>query len=111
MTILKRGYEVIIPNYGITNKIPSSDSNGIVDEARWPKFNNYSISMKEVITTSIFEAFWTEKHAIFKGAGWFKHNNLELALCMSFKIYNSMVKGLKLKIRELFRTKPRVLQS
>ena len=111
MTVLKRGYEVIIPNYGITNKISSSDSNGIADEAMWPKFNNYSIPMKEVITTSILEAFWTENMLFLGEQACFKHNNLELALCMSFKIYNSMVKGLKLKIRELFRTKPRVLRS
>ena len=48
-----KGYEVIIPVNDITSKILSSDSNYIVDVFTWPKFGNSSISMKEVITTSI----------------------------------------------------------
>ena len=35
------------------NKILSRDSNYIVDVFMWPKFGNCSISMREVITTSI----------------------------------------------------------
>ena len=46
-------YDVIIHVDDVTNKILSCDANYIVDVFKWPKFDNSSISMKEVITTSI----------------------------------------------------------
>ena len=46
-------YDVIISVNDVTNKILSRDSNYIVDVFMWPKFGNCSISMREVITTSI----------------------------------------------------------
>ena len=46
------GYDVITYVDDVTNKI-LCDSNYIVDVFMWPKFGNYSISMREVITTSI----------------------------------------------------------
>ena len=48
-----KGYDVIIPVDNVTNKVLSLDSNYIVDVFMWPKFGNSSISMREVITTSI----------------------------------------------------------
>ena len=48
-----KGYDVIIPVYDVTSKIVSRDSNYIVDMVMWPKFGNSSISMREVIITSI----------------------------------------------------------
>ena len=45
----KKGYAVD----DVTNKILSRDSNYIVDVFVRPKFGNCSISMREVITTSI----------------------------------------------------------
>ena len=39
--------------YDVTNKILSCDPNYIVDEAMRPKFGNSSVSMREVIMTSI----------------------------------------------------------
>ena len=48
-----KGYDVIISVDDVTNKILSRDSNYIVDVFMWPKFDNCSISMREVITTSI----------------------------------------------------------
>ena len=48
-----RGYDVIISVHDVTNKILSRDSNYIVDEVKWPKFGNSSISMREYIITSI----------------------------------------------------------
>ena len=48
-----KGYDVIIFDYDVTNKILSSDSNHIVDVVMWPKFGNSSISIREVIITSI----------------------------------------------------------
>ena len=48
-----KGYAVIISVDDVTNKILSSDSNYVVDVFMWPKIGNCSISMREVITTSI----------------------------------------------------------
>ena len=50
---LNKGYDVIISADDVTNKILSRDSNYIVDVFMWPKFGNCSISMREVIRTSI----------------------------------------------------------
>ena len=48
-----KGYDVKISVDDVTNKILSCDSNYIVDVFMWPKFGNCSISMREVIATSI----------------------------------------------------------
>ena len=50
---LNKGYDVIIPVNDVTNKVLSRDLNYIVDVFMWPRFGNSSISMREVITTSI----------------------------------------------------------
>ena len=55
MTVFwNKGYDVIISIDDITNKILSRDSNYTVDVLMQQKFGNCSISMTEVITTSIF---------------------------------------------------------
>ena len=64
-----------------------------------PKFGNSSISMREVIITSILQRF-DLKNQFFEVCYWFKFNNLELALGMALKFYTSVAKGLKLKVRE-----------
>ena len=46
-------YDVIISVHEVTNKILPCDSNYIVDAVMWPKCGNSSISMREVIITSI----------------------------------------------------------
>ena len=48
-----KGSDVIISAHDVTNKILSSDSNYIVDVVMWPMFSNSSISVREVIITSI----------------------------------------------------------
>ena len=48
MVFSNKGYDAIIPVDDVTNKILSCDSNYM-----WPKFGNSSVSMREVITTSI----------------------------------------------------------
>ena len=53
MVFWNKGYDVITPVDHVTNKILSSDLNYTVDVFMWPKFGNCSISMTEVITTSI----------------------------------------------------------
>ena len=56
-----KGYDVIISVRDVTNKILSRDWNYIVDVVMWPKFGNSSISMREVIITSILKGSWPEK--------------------------------------------------
>ena len=48
-----KGYDVIISVDDVTKKVLSRDSNYIVDVFIFPKFGNCSISMRDVITTSI----------------------------------------------------------
>ena len=48
-----KGYDVIIFVHDVTNKILSHYSNYIIDVVIWPKFDNSSIFMTEVIITSI----------------------------------------------------------
>ena len=43
--------------YDVTNEVLSHDSNYFVDVVMWPKFGYCSISMKEVIITSILKGF------------------------------------------------------
>ena len=62
-----KGYDVIIFVHDVTNKILSRDSNYIVDVVMWPKFGNSSISMKEIIITSILWRF-DQKKQFFWGA-------------------------------------------
>ena len=52
-----KGYDVITFGDDVTNKILWHDSYYIVDAFMWPKFGNSSISMREVITTSILLGF------------------------------------------------------
>ena len=48
-----KGFDVIISVDDVTNKSLWHDSNYIVDLFMWPMFGNSSISMREVITSSI----------------------------------------------------------
>ena len=50
-------YDIILSTYDVTNKILSRDSNYVVDVVMWPKSDSFSISMREVIITSIFWRF------------------------------------------------------
>ena len=61
-----KGYDVIIPYDDVTNQTSSRDSNYVVDVFMWPKFGNSSISMREVITTSILQGF-NQKNCFFWG--------------------------------------------
>ena len=53
MVFWNKDYDVKISVDDVPNKVLSRDSNYIVDAFMWPKFGNCSISMREVITTSI----------------------------------------------------------
>ena len=51
-----RGYDVMTSCpyvHDVTNKFLSRDSNYIEDVVMWPEFGNCSISMREVIITTI----------------------------------------------------------
>ena len=48
-----KGYDLIISVHDVTNKILSRDSNYIENGVMWAKFGNSSISMREVIITSV----------------------------------------------------------
>ena len=48
-----KDYDVINYLYDVTNKILSHQSNNFVDVVMWSKFGNSSISMREVLITSI----------------------------------------------------------
>ena len=61
-----KGYDVIASACDVINKILSPDSNYIVDVVVWLKFVNSSISMREVIITSILYGF-DQKNQIFWG--------------------------------------------
>ena len=61
-----KGYDVIIYLDDITNNILCHDSNCIVELFMWPTFGNSSISMTEVIRTSILKGF-DQKNQFFWG--------------------------------------------
>ena len=96
------GYDVIIYFHDVTNKILSRDSNYIIVVVMWPKFGNCSISMRKVQ----FYKDLTRKITFFDGWSWFKFNNLGLALGRNLIFFNSVVKGLKLKVRKFWGPNP-----
>ena len=51
--VWKKGYDVIISVHDVTNKISSRGSNYNVNVVVWPKFGKSSISVREVVITSI----------------------------------------------------------
>ena len=55
-------HDVIIRVDDVTNKILSRDPNHIADVFMWPKFGDSSISMSEVIKTSILQGFDQKNH-------------------------------------------------
>ena len=96
-----KGYDIVISFHDVTKKILSRNSNYIVGKVTRPKFGNSSISMREVIITSILQGL-TRKTTFFDGWFWFKFNNLGPAQGMPLKFYTSVEKGLKLNIRKFW---------
>ena len=99
-----KGYDIIIFVHDVTNKILSSDRNYIVDVVIWPKFDNSSISMREVKTLTFKDL--TRKNNLSEGWPWFKFNNVGLTPGMALKFYTNMVKELKLKVRKFWELIP-----
>ena len=52
-TFWKKAYDVIISAHDVTNTILSGNSNYNVNVVMWQKFGNSTISLREVILTSI----------------------------------------------------------
>ena len=74
----------------VTNKNLSFHWNYIVNVL--PEFGKCSISMREVITTTILKGF-DQKNRFFEGQSWFSFNNLGQALGTNLKFYTSVAKG------------------
>ena len=89
----------------VTNKILSGGSNYIVDLVIRSRFGNYSISMREVVITSILERF-DQKKNVWVGCFWFEFNNLGLALGMDLKFNTNVAEKLKLKVRKFWELIP-----
>ena len=62
-----KGYDVIISVHDVTNKILSLDPTYTVDMFMWSKFDNYSISMKEVSQSQFYKDL-TRKTAFLRGS-------------------------------------------
>ena len=107
---MKKGYGVIISAHDVTSPILSRDSNYNVNVVMGTKFDNSSISVREVIITSIFQGF-DEKNHFFEGWSWFMFNNLGLALGTNLKFYTSVKKELKLKVGEFWGANSYVCRS
>ena len=95
---LNKGYDVIISVDDVTSKVLSRDSNYIVDV-----FCDQSLLtiafLWEKLSRSQFYKDLTKNH-FFEGCPGFKFNNLGLALGTNLKVYTSVEKGLKLKVRK-----------
>ena len=63
--LFKKDYDVVIFVHGVNNKFLLRDSNYLVDEVMWPKFGKSSISMREIIVTSILYRF-DQKEQFFR---------------------------------------------
>ena len=57
-----KDYDSTISVHDATHKILWCDSNYIVDMVMWPKSGNWKISMREVMTTSIYKDFTKRNH-------------------------------------------------
>ena len=90
-----KGFDVITYVIYLINKILSCDSNYILDMVRWPNFGKSRIPRRDV-----WEGF-DEKNHFFKVWFYLKFNNLGLAHSMVLKFYTGVIKGLKLKVRNL----------
>ena len=96
-----KGQDVIISVHDVTNKGLSRDSNYTVAVVMWSKFGNSSVSLREVIITSILYGFNQRNH-IFEGCSWFKFSSLGLELGIALKCYDSVAKWLKLKFKKFW---------
>ena len=88
-------YGTIISVHDVTNKILTCHSNYVVVSVMWPKFGNSSISVREVIMTSILYGFDQKFWPILV----WPWNLYQFGKSVK-TINTSMVKALKLKFRK-----------
>ena len=94
---LNKGYDVLISVNDVTSKVLSRDSNYIVDV--FCDQSSLTIAfLWEKLSRSQFYKDLTKNH-FFEGCPGFKFNNLGLALGTNLKVYTSLSKGLKLKVK------------
>ena len=101
----KISHDFIISVHDVTNKTLSRDLNYNLYVVMSSNFGNSSISVREVIITSISWEF-DKKNCFFQGWSWFKFNNLGLVLGTNLKLYTSVKEGSKLKVRKFWRLIP-----
>ena len=73
--------------------------NWAVDMVMWPKFVNSSISLREIIITSFLYGFDKKKKQIFLSMVLVQFIYLGLVIVINLKFYISLVKELKLKVK------------
>ena len=90
------GYDFKISVNDITSKILLRESNHIADVVTWPKFDNSSISMGEVL-----KGFYLTKKLTFL-MDRFGSSSIIWDWLITLKLYTSVATWLKLKVRKLF---------
>ena len=90
-----RGYVVMISVHSVTNKILLRDSNYIVDEFMWPKFDNSCISMHFL---NFLRNALGSSSIIGTGTRY------------GLKFYTSVDKGLELKVKRFWELIPTFLE-
>ena len=96
-----KGYDVIISFSDVRNNILLRELKLYCRCGHVTKIGNSSISMIDVIITSILQEF-DQKNNFFEGCSWLKFNNLKLALGKALEFYTSVANGLKLKVRKFW---------
>ena len=91
---------MIISAHGVTNKVSSRDSNYIVDMVMWSKFDNSSISIREVIIASILLGF-DQKNQCSWGVLLVQVQQFETRTRYGFEILHQCDKRVKSKTKKI----------
>ena len=108
-TFWNKSFHIVISVHDVTNIILIHDPNCTVNVVMWPNLCNSSISLREVIITSILSSPY-QRNYFFEKLCWFKFNNLELTLGAAVKFYTSVIKGLKPKVRKFWGVSPMFIE-
>ena len=90
----KKSSDVIFLVDDVTSEISAGTWKCIVDVVMQQTFADYSIFIREILTTLIL-------NLVFWWVFWLNSNNLWPALGMALEIYKNMTNWLKLKVRKL----------
>ena len=100
-----KNYDVIIYVHEVANRILWRDSSYIVDVVMLQKFDNSSISMREVTITSFLKGF-DQKNHFFRGGLGSSSIIWDLHYIWPWNFITSVAKGLKLKVRKFWELIP-----